>query len=174
MQYNLAQLFREPTGSTRDYDVDDSFIGPEDGLDRAQGWVQVIRTYEGFLVRAELETQVSLTCSRCLSPFELHSELTMEEESFPSINPTTDGTQQLPDDADGVIILDDQHVLDMAEVLRQYVITEVPIKPLCCEECLGLCPECGSNQNKEKCKCNTEPVDPRWGSLADLLTEKQD
>jgi len=62
----------------------------------------------------------------------------------------------------------------MAEVLRQYTITEVPIKPLCNEECLGLCPECGSSLNKEKCKCNTAPVDLRWGSLAELLTEKQD
>ncbi|MBC8281657.1 MAG: DUF177 domain-containing protein [Chloroflexi bacterium] len=174
MQYNLAQLFREPTGSTRDYEVDESFIGPEDGLDRAQGWVRVIRTHDGFLVRAELETQVNLTCSRCLSWFELRSVLKMEEESFPSIDPTTDGMEELPDEADGVIILDDQHVLDMAEVLRQYAITEVPIKPLCCEECLGLCPECGINLNKEKCKCNAAPVDPRWGSLAELLTEKQD
>ena len=52
MQYSLAQLFKEPTGSTRDYIVDESFIGPEDGLDRAQGWVRVTRTHEGFLVRA--------------------------------------------------------------------------------------------------------------------------
>ena len=174
MHYNLAQLFREPIGSTRDYEVDDSFVGPEDGLDRAQGWVRVIRTHEGFLICAELETQVSLTCSRCLSPFELHSELTMEEESFPSINPTTGRMQDLPGETDGAILLDDQQVLDMGEVLRQYVITEVPIKPLCCEKCLGLCPECGSNQNKKKCKCNAAPADPRWGALAELLTEKQD
>ena len=174
MQYNLAQLFREPTGSTRDYIVDDSFIGPEDGLDRAQGWVRVIRTHEGFLVRADLETQVNMTCSRCLNWFELQSELKMEEEAYSSINPTTGRMQELPDEADGVIVLDDQHVLDMAEVLRQYAITEVPIKPLCSEECQGLCPECGSNLNQRKCKCKTAPIDPRWGSLAELLTEKQD
>jgi uncharacterized protein len=98
----------------------------------------------------------------------------MEEESFPSINPTTGRVQDLPGETDGVILLDDQQVLDMGEVLRQYVITEIPIKPLCCEKCLGLCPECGSNQNKEKCKCTAAPADPRWGALAELLTEKQD
>ncbi len=174
MQYNLAQLFREPTGSTRDYIVDDSFIGPEDGLDRAQGWVRVIRTHEGFLVRADLETQVNMTCSRCLNWFELQSELKMEEEAYSSINPTTGRMQELPDEVDGVIVLDDQHVLDMAEVLRQYAITEVPIKPLCSEECQGLCPECGSNLNQRKCKCNTAQINPKWGSLAELLTEKQD
>ena len=174
MHYNLAQLFKEPTGSTRDYEVDDSFVGPENGSDRAQGWVRAIRTHEGFLVRAELETQVKLTCSRCLSQFELRIGLTMEEETFPSIDPTTGKMQELHDDVDGVFLLDDQYVLDMAEVLRQYVITEVPIKPLCREKCLGLCPECGSDQNKEKCKCNATPINPRWGSLVELLAEEQE
>lgn len=174
MQYNLAQLFKEPTGSTRDYVLDDSFIGPEDGLDRVQGWVRVIRTHEGFLVRAEMDTQIHLTCSRCLGSFELQANLTMEEESFPSINPMTGRMQESPDASNGIIILDDHHVLDMAEVLRQYAIIEVPIKPLCGEECLGLCPECGSNRNKEKCICNADPVDPRWSSLVDLSIEKQD
>ena len=84
MYYNLAQLLKEPTGSTRDYEVDDSFVGPEHGMDRAQGWVQVIRTHAGFVVRAELETQVNLTCSRCLDQFELRSLLKMEEESDPA------------------------------------------------------------------------------------------
>ena len=118
MYYNLAQLLKEPTGSTRDYEVDDSFVGPEHGMDRAQGWVQVIRTHAGFLVRAELETQVRLTCGRCLDQFELKSRLKMEEESFPTIDPATGKTTERPDEAEGVIHLDDQHVLDMTEVVR--------------------------------------------------------
>ena len=174
MYYNLAQLLKEPTGATRDYEVDDSFVGPEGGLDRAQGWVRVIRTHQGFMVRAKLETQVNLTCSRCLGRFELQSELTMEEESIPMNDPATGQTIESPEEADGEIHLDDQHVLDMAEVLRQCVLTEVPIKPLCCVECLGLCPECGTNLNKEKCKCNAALADPRWGAMAELLPERRE
>ena len=174
MYYNLAQLLKEPTGSTRDYEIDDSFVGPEHGMDRAQGWVQVIRTHEGFLVRAELETQVNLTCSRCLDQFELKSRLKMEEESYPTADPATGKTTESSEELGGVIHLDDQHILDMTEVVRQYAISEAPIKPLCCDECLGLCPECGTNLNKEKCKCNTTPADPRWGALAELLTERRE
>ena len=165
MHYNLAQLLREPTGSTRDYEVDGSFVGPEGGMDRAQGWVRVVRTHQGFIVRAELETQVSLTCSRCIDRFESRSELTMEEESFPINDSETDQTIESAEEQQGEIHLDDQHVLDMAEVVRQYVLTAVPIKPLCCEECSGLCPECGTNLDKEKCKCNAAPVDPSDGGL---------
>ena len=174
MHYNMAQLLKEPTGSTRDYEVDDSFEGPEGGMDRAQGWVRVIRTHQGLLVRTELETQVNLTCGRCVSQFDSHSTLKMEEESFPSVDLPTGRTTDRPEEAEGVILLDAQHDLDMTEVIRQYVLTEVPIKPLCCEECLGLCPECGNNLNKEKCKCNTASADPRWGALAELLTERRE
>ena len=174
MYYNLAQLFKEPTGSTRDYEVDGLFVGPENGMDRVQGWVRVVRTHQGFLVRAELETQVNLTCSRCLSQFELDATLKMEEEALPTVDPVTGKTTEPSEDVEGDIYLDDQHDLDMKDVIRQYVLTEVPIKPLCCEECSGLCPECGVNLDKEKCKCNTAPVDPRWGSLAELLTERRE
>ncbi len=89
-------------------------------------------------------------------------------------DPVTGQTIESPEEADGEIHLDDQHVLDMAEVLRQYVLTEVPIKPLCCVECLGLCPECGTNLNKEKCKCNAALADSRWGVLAELLPERRE
>ncbi len=174
MYYNMAQLLKEPTGSTRDYEVDGSFVGPDGGMDRAQGWVRVIRTHQGIVVRAELETQVNLTCSRCLGRFELQSELTYEEESIPMNDPATGQTTESPEEADGEIHLDDQHVLDMAEVVRQYVLTAVPIKPLCCEECSGLCPECGTNLNKEKCKCNAALADPQRGALAELLTERRE
>ncbi len=173
MYYNLAQLLKEPTGSTRNYEVDDSFVGPDGGMDQAQGWIRVIRTHQGVLVRAELETQINLTCSRCLDQFQSQSELTMEEESIPIDDSETDQTTESAEESQGEIHLDDQHVLDMAEVIRQYVLTEVPIKPLCCDECLGLCPECGINLNKEKCRCSTTLVDPPVGALVELLAERR-
>jgi uncharacterized protein len=173
MHYNLAQLLMEPIGSTRDYDVDESFTGPEDGMDRAQGWVRMIRTHQGVIVRARLETQVSLTCSRCVRVFEYQSLLTVEEESFPTVDPVTGKKTESLEENGSDIQLDDQHVLDMSEVVRQYVLTGAPIKPLCREECRGLCPECGTNLNEEKCRCKAVSMDPRWGSLAELLTERR-
>lgn len=174
MHYNLSQLLKEPTGSSRDYEVDGSFEGPEKEIDWAQGQVQVIRTHQGFVVRADLEIQVELTCSRCLGRFELKFALKLEEESFPTVDLVTGKTTDAPEEAEGVIHLDDHHVLDMQDVIRQYVLTEAPIKPLCREGCSGLCPECGANRNEGKCSCDELPVDPRWGSLAQLLMEDQE
>ena len=100
MFYNLSQLLKEPTGSTRDYEVDGSFEGPEKKIDWAQGRVQVFRTHQGFVVRAELETRVDLTCSRCLDQFELRSLLTMEEESFPTVDSVMGTMTTAPEEAE--------------------------------------------------------------------------
>ena len=87
----------------------------------------------------------------------------IEDESFPTVDPATGRKTEPPEEAESAIHLDAQHVLDMTEVVRQYVLTEAPIKALCHEDCPGLCPGCGSNLNKEKCKCNATPIDSPVG-----------
>jgi len=42
------------------------------------------------------------------------------------------------------------------------------MKPLCDDKCLGLCPQCGANRNREACSCATSIADERWGALHDI------
>jgi len=42
------------------------------------------------------------------------------------------------------------------------------MKPLCDENCLGLCPYCGANRNRETCACETSIVGERWGALSEI------
>jgi uncharacterized protein len=44
------------------------------------------------------------------------------------------------------------------------VLLDLPLAPLCSEECLGLCPRCGQNWNLSSCACPPEG-DPRWSAL---------
>ncbi len=171
MRYNVAQLLMEPTGSIRSYQLDESFDGPQSSQDRATGTVQILRTHQGMLVTARIETEVQTTCGRCLREFQRLSSLKLEEESYPTVDLGTGKKMFPPDESEGVIHIDDRHVLDLSDVVRQYVLTEIPIMPLCSDNCLGLCPECGANLNEEKCKCDTTPADPRWGALSELLAE---
>ena len=70
-----------------------------------------------------------------------------------------------PDESEGVIHIDASHMLDLSDVIRQYALTDEPIKPLCDEGCLGLCPECGTSLNEEDCKCGqgySTPGGERW------------
>ncbi len=54
--------------------------------------------------------------------------------------------------------------LDLEPLARDAIILELPLAPLCREECLGLCPTCGANRNTEPCAC-PPAADPRWSAL---------
>ena len=69
MQINVAQLLQEPIGSTRIYQVDDIVVGDEGENYRVSGECQLLRTQRSVLVKCRLNTDVSLTCSRCLTDF---------------------------------------------------------------------------------------------------------
>ncbi len=59
--------------------------------------------------------------------------------------------------------------IDIVERVRQALMLALPMKPLCSEECRGLCPRCGINLNEQACECETITTDPRWDGLSDLL-----
>jgi uncharacterized protein len=61
-----------------------------------------------------------------------------------------------------------ERTLPLRDLAVEQVQLTVPMKPLCNENCLGLCAVCGVNRNREKCKCEVSPVDDRWGALADI------
>jgi len=169
MQYNVAQLLKEPTGSTRSYEVDETFTGAERVVDRAQGPVLLLRTHQGILVTATLNIQMTLACSRCLREYTRPSTIAVEEELFPTVDINTGRKLPLPADADDALQIDVNYVLDLSEAVRQNVIADAPMKPLCRGDCRGLCQVCGTNLNQGECDCATTQPDPRWGGLASLL-----
>jgi uncharacterized protein len=172
MLYNVAQLLKEPIGSTRSYKVEEDFTGAERFADNAHGFLRLLRTHQGLLATAELEVTVTLDCGRCLSTFPLLLALSIEEEFFPLVDVNTGHRLSIPSGAEGTRIGAD-HVLDFTDVLRQCVITHVPMKPLCHPGCSGLCQQCGANLNQRDCQCSGANLDPRWEALADLLQQRQ-
>lgn len=170
MQYNVAQLLKEPTGATRRVQVGGESEKLEGSPNIYVGSVQFLRTHQGLLVRGQVDAGMLLTCSRCLREFVCSSTLDVEEEFFPLLDVTTGRRLAPTDDLEGTTI-DVNHVLDLTEVLRQYCIATQPIKPLCETGCSGLCQECGVNLNDEDCRCSVSAIDPRWEALAALLGE---
>lgn len=171
MQYNVAQLLREPTGSTRSWRLEEVSPGVSGIADRAQGEVQLLRTHQGIVVTATLHIQVTLPCSRCLAEFGRASTIAIEEEFFPSVDINTGKSLPLPDDAEGAFSIDPKHLLDLTDAIRQYVITHAPMKPLCRADCAGLCHRCGADLNQKRCACSPGRTDTRWAGLAQLLQE---
>ena len=62
----------------------------------------------------------------------------------------------------------------LEDAVREQVLLAVPLKVICREDCKGLCPHCGANQNLERCSCSEPMEDPRWTALKDIRSKLED
>ncbi|MCX7911442.1 MAG: DUF177 domain-containing protein [Dehalococcoidales bacterium] len=169
MLINVSQLLQEPAGSTRDYEIDEDVETiSEKSQSHVAGRCHLLRTQRSILVRCHAETEVVLTCSRCLSQFHRLLTIDFEEEYMPTIDIRTGLPLPPPEDASAFTI-DHNHVIDLAEAIRQYSVMALPMKALCHEDCAGLCPRCGQNLNEGRCNCQLEDIDARWAKLLEFL-----
>jgi len=171
MRINVSQLLRSTIGTTRNYGASE-VISIAGGDSMVEGKVRLVRTDRGILAKATLHTEVEVTCSRCLSLFNYPLALNIEEEYFPIIDIVNGNSLSLPEES-GCFTIDEQHILDLTEAIRQYALLAIPMKPLCREDCAGLCPICGHNLNQGPCGCLSQEVDPRWTKLGKLVTERK-
>ncbi|MBI2861953.1 MAG: DUF177 domain-containing protein [Chloroflexi bacterium] len=170
MRFHVAQLLAEPTGSSRSYSVRETVdeIAHEVPIVGAvEGQVVLIRTSKGILVSGRLTMTVELSCSRCLTECQTRLPCIFDEEYLATVDILT-GTRLPPAADPSVFTIAENHILDITEAVRQCALTELPMKPLCREDCLGLCPSCGQNRNLTSCSCGKE-LDARWARLRDLL-----
>jgi uncharacterized protein len=114
-------------------------------------------------VRTLLET----ACSRCLEPFTLPVNSTFDLLFLPATENQGPAERAVEDEDVGVSFYHED-AIDLGEVLREQFYLTLPMKPLCREDCQGLCPTCGINRNREVCSCQVEWVDPRLEVLKQL------
>ena len=169
MQINVAQLLQASVGTTRDYKVNEVVDITGDGNGRlVEGKVRLLRTPRSILVKGILRTEIQLTCSRCLGPFSAPLALDIEEEYIPTVDVVSGAPLPLPEEV-GSFTIDEHHVIDLTEAIRQYTLLAIPMKSLCREDCAGLCQNCGHNLNRGPCGCPAQEIDPRWSELVKLI-----
>lgn len=157
--------FRQPETTTERRESDDQETsGPV-----LTGSVRLMHTQGGVMVQGHLHAQATLSCSRCLEPVGVPLDIDLEEIFTPTIDVVT-GRPLDNEEEDRALWIDERHILDLSEVLRQDVLLTLPMHALCRDDCRGLCPTCGQNLNQGSCNCKPEP-DPRWTALLDLLKE---
>lgn len=168
---NVAQQLKESIGSVREYDVDGLVeIGGEENA--VSGHVKMTRTDRGILVEARLDSEIKITCSRCLMEFDKLLQLEFEDEYLQTVDLASGSRLSLPQET-GYFTIDQRHNLDLTEAVRQYALLSLPIKVLCRDDCAGLCPHCGHNLNSGACRCSSEEVDPRWSPLLELRDKRK-
>jgi len=133
----------------------------------------MLRTDSGIWVSSEMDTTIRCTCSRCLAQYSQSLHLRIEEEFFPTVDVLTGVPLALPQDADPGQAIDGCHTLDLLETVRQSILVTMPMKPLCKDDCRGLCPHCGANLNQSGCGCIQLTQEQRWAPLLELLTGRK-
>ncbi len=117
------------------------------------------------LVHGEIRAAVPQVCSRCLEPFPARVRAGVNVRVLP--RPVTADTVELAsDDLDVDFYEDDE--LDLDALIETETTLALPMKPLCRDDCLGLCPVCGGNRNAAACACRAQASDPRLAVLKDL------
>jgi len=170
MLYNVAQLMKASVGTTLEYplheedvqlDEDLKVVGPLDGH------VRIRRTNQGLLIDGWVDLVLEPSCDRCLTTFEQPMHVTFIEQFYPTVDVVT-GLALPPIDEEEIFPIDDHHIVDLTEAIRQNVLTAIPMVTLCREDCAGLCPQCGHDLNLGPCDCKPE-VDTRFSILEKLL-----
>ncbi len=195
MQYNVAQLLKEPTGATRRYSIDESLEGLDDELKFLGpliGEIQLLRTNSGILVTGSLRTVVQTICNRCMEPIVMPVEFEIEE-SFRPLTEVYTGRYIHPDEFEGAeadledeaLLIDEHHILSLAEVVRQSIWLALPMYPSCNWEGPGRCPnltkrllELDELEDIEFSVGDEKPheheeIDPRWAALLKLRGDQK-
>ena len=172
-QINVAQLLKSSTGAAREYELEASVPSLDRDVHVTQpvvGQVKLTRINDGILAQGHFVTEVELTCDRCLGLFHLLVEFDLEERFIPVIDINTGKWRLLgeDEDIDSALLIDDHHILDLEEVLRQAIYLELPLHAVCQPGCRGMCSKCGKSLNEGLCECVDDEVDPRWEALRSL------
>ena len=128
--------------------------------------IDIQKSGEEFFCQGMARASVRLVCARCLDEFD--KELANTTDFIVCSKEQRESHGDVQDNEEYVYFQGSDLQADVSEIVRQSVITEVALKPLCSEECEGLCPSCGVNLNKKTCDCKTDKVDPRWEALKKL------
>ena len=132
---NVAQLLKEPVGSSQSYDIDGIISEEIEGF--VEGKAKVIHINRGVLVQCKLTAEVKLICSRCLDTFLFPISFSAEEEFLPISDVSGDLAISSLEQSEGFTI-NSKNILDLSELIRQYMLLNLPMKPLCRPDCPGI------------------------------------
>lgn len=143
LRINVGFLINQPVGTYREIPFEFEQLTLWDDLPACDfsGLARVSKTGQGILVDADFKTVTTVECVRCLREFSQPVRTQFQELFAFKHNQVTDS---------GLVLSEDGNI-DLAPLIREYLLLEVPIKPICQPDCRGLCLECGVNLNETTC-----------------------
>jgi uncharacterized protein len=157
LRLNVGFIAHQTVGYSRDFhfDLPQIFLPPDLNLTQLSGTCHITRTPQRLLVQAEMIAVFEMDCVRCLEPSlqNLHTHFT-ELYAFSKRHMTDSG-----------LLFPENGQIDLGPLVREYMLLDIPINPICRPDCKGLCPICGENRNLSPCTHADESTDSRLGDL---------
>ncbi|MFC6714626.1 YceD family protein [Branchiibius cervicis] len=127
---------------------------------------------EGVLVSSSVQAEAVGSCVRCLDDVTYDVDVTFQE-LFAYPDRAAHHHEVAPVDDEEEIYELDGDLADLEPMLRDAIVPALPLQPMCREDCLGLCSECGAHLNDDP-DHHHEVLDPRWAALSQLASTPDD
>jgi len=162
---NVGHIVHQNIGYKREYtfDVPYQYFDPGLELRDINGCAEFTRASRGLLMQLELDANVMMECVRCLDVF--RQDISFETTELYAFN--------LEDADESGLLLPESGKINLEPLIREEMFLAVPLKNVCREDCLGLCPVCGENRNLGTCDHVEEKIDPRLEELRSILHSDQ-
>lgn len=113
-----------------------------------------------------------LECSRCAEPYPFANPSAFHVRFRPRPEASAENEEvEITNEEELDVEFYSEPVIPLRDLALEQVQLSIPMKPLCDENCLGLCPTCGKNRTRETCSCNESVADERWGALKNIREE---
>ncbi|HEY3344019.1 MAG TPA: DUF177 domain-containing protein [Anaerolineaceae bacterium] len=144
LRLNVGFLVNQPIGTNREFHFEfpSIHLQPDLDLNKFAGVAKISRTPQGLLVQGQFQARVIAECVRCLTEFDQPLDMDFSELYAFSSRSVSES---------GLILPEDAHI-DLEPLVREYLLIEIPISPLCRPDCKGLCAVCGADLNQEMCE----------------------
>ena len=151
LRINIGFLLNQSIGYYRDihFEYPEIHLKPDLPLTNFSGVARVTRTPQGILVQGQFQGETPAECVRCLTDFQQPLHASFSELYAFNERSVTESELILPEDG----------TLNLEDLVREYLLIELPITPMCTPDCKGLCPICGQNLNEEMHEHDIEATD---------------
>ncbi len=157
---NVGFIIHEEVGFVTEIPFEFKKVKLEDlELQNFTGVATIGRTPQGLVVQGKFSAETKLECVRCLREFTYPLDWEFTELYAFNKKSVSESGLLLPEDA---------HI-DLAPLLREYALLEVPINPLHDPNCKGLCPVCGQDLNVRDCGHRPDDTNSPFANIKDLL-----
>lgn len=131
-----------------------------------------------YLADGTVSFTADLECSRCVEPYPFANPSPFHVRFRPRPEASEENEEvEITDKEELDVEFYSERAIPLRDLALEQIQLSIPMKPLCDENCLGLCPACGVNRTRQACSCGESIVDDRWGALKSIreeLTRKKD